>query len=130
MIRRGLGFFSLVLTILGLELSTEGLSLILARLRAGFTALFAGVEFHVAPARFLVGLLFLLVGLVLWGLLVWSGRAQTAVAAVGTTCPDCGGATQRVKRRGWQKLLSALLGERLTRRRCEICGWVGLSLRH
>jgi len=46
---------------------------------------------------------------------------------VGDGCPNCGNVTRRVKRREWQRLLSALLGERLMRRRCETCGWVGLS---
>lgn len=128
--RRGLVFMALALAVVGLELATEGVTLILARLQTGFNALLAGVEFHVGAGRFAVGLVFLLVGLGLSILLAWSARAQAKVAVVGSTCPQCGNETRRVKRKEWQRLLSAVLGERLTRRRCETCHWTGLSLRH
>lgn len=128
--RRGFGFVTLVLVVLGLELSTQGVTLVLARIRAGLGAVFAGAEFHVGAGRFLIGLLLLLAGLVMLGLMAWSARAQAHVAVVGSTCPQCGNDTRRVKRKEWQKLLSYVWGERLTRRRCETCHWTGLSLRH
>ncbi len=69
--RRGLVITSLGLTLAGLELSTEAVSLVLARLQAGATAILAGVEFHVGAPRFLLGVLFLVTGVVLTGLTLW-----------------------------------------------------------
>jgi len=126
--RRGLAFTSLLLLLAGLEMSTEALSLVLDRLGAGFSSLLAGTEFHVTGLRFGLGVFFLLVGLAIWVLLIWSAGQRHDVASVGTTCPQCGNRTRRVKRREWQRLLSAVLGERLSRRKCETCGWTGLSL--
>ncbi len=128
--RRGLTALSLGLLISGLELSAQTFSVTVGRIQAGFAALAGGAEFHVGPARFVTGVVFLGVGLVLVGLIVWSARAQAQVGTVGTMCPQCGNETRRVKRKEWQRLLSALLGERLTRRRCDSCHWAGLSLRH
>ncbi len=125
--RRGLVIASLGLTLAGLELSTEGLSLVLARLGAGFTALFAGVEFQVGGVRFVLGVLFLLGGLVLAGLTLWSARIWKGVRHRGRSCPRCGDETRRVKRTGWQRVVSTVAGEDLTRRRCAQCGWTGLS---
>jgi len=127
--RRGLAFTSLFLLLAGLELSTEAFSLVLARLGTGVGAVLSGTEFHVSTLRFVVGVLTLAVGLAIWLLLIWSHTQRTEVASVGTTCPQCGNRTRRVKRKEWQRLLSTLLGERLSRRRCETCGWTGLSLK-
>lgn len=126
--RRGLAFAALFLLVTGLELSTEAVSLVLDRLGAGFGALLAGSEFHVTGLRFGVGVGALTVGLAIWILLIWSARQRGDVASVGTTCPQCGNRTRRVKRKEWQRLLSAVLGEGLSRRKCETCGWTGLSL--
>ena len=128
--RRGLAFASLFLLVAGLELSTEGISLAFSRLRTGLGALLTGTEFHVSGLRFGVGVLALILGLSIWVLLLWSAHRRNDVATVGTVCPQCGNPTRRVKRHEWQRLLSAVLGERLTRRRCETCGWSGLSLRN
>ena len=127
--RRGLATASLMLVLLGLELSTEALSLMLARFNSGFQALAAGVEFHVSPVRFGAGILALGFGLALWLLFLWAGKLKDAVGSVGSSCPDCGNKTRRVKRREWHRLLSLMLGQRLTLRKCEICGWNGLSAR-
>jgi len=126
--RRGLVISSAVLTLLGLELATEAVSLAFARLRAGATALFAGVEFHVGAPRFLVGVVLLVVGVILAGLTLWSAKVWKGVIRVGRSCPQCGDRTKRVKRRAWERLVSKLTGESLTRRSCEHCGWSGLSL--
>ena len=128
MIRKGLAFASLFLLLAGLEMSTEGISLVLARLRTGMGALFSGNEFHVSGIRFSVGVGALAIGLAIWILLVWSDRHRHDVDVVGSACPQCGNHTRRVKRKGWQRLLSMVLGERLVRRRCEQCGWSGLAL--
>jgi len=128
--RRGLAFTSIFLLLAGLELSAEGISLILARLRTGVGAVFTGTEFHVSGPRFVVGLVALILAVVIWGLLVWSDSQLGGVATVGPICPQCGNRTRRVRRKEWQRLLSFVLGEHLTRRRCETCGWTGLSLKH
>jgi len=125
--RRGLGFVSAALVVMGLELSTGAVTVVARRLGLGVAALLGGNEFHVAGFRFVAGVVALLLGLALWLLLAWSARKRAVVGAVGDGCPNCGNVTRRVKRREWQRLLSALLGERLMRRRCETCGWVGLS---
>jgi len=125
--RRSLAFSSLFLLLVGLETSTEGLSLILARLRAGIESILSDAPLHVSRFRFVLGAAFVLLGLLLWVLLIWSAGHRRDVATVGSTCPQCGNHTRRVKRRGWQRLLSVIMGQHLTRRHCDACGWSGLS---
>ena len=127
--RRGLATVSLTLVFLGIELATEAVTLMVARLSGGFRSLAAGEEAAISPVRFGSGVLVLGGGLALWLLLVWSGRLSAAVGSVGVGCPDCGNHTRRVKRKGWHRLLSFLLGMRLTKRQCDRCGWNGLSER-
>ena len=127
--RRALAISSVVAILLGVEMSTEAVSLAMARFQAGFQALFAGVDFHVSPARFTVGILAVFIGLAFAALIVWSSGVRRKVNSVGTACPDCGNHTKRVKRTNKQRMLSYLLGKGLTRRKCEICGWSGLSMR-
>lgn len=126
--RRGLVAASLGLTLAGLELSTEGVSLVLARLRTGASALVAGVGLPVGAPRFVLGVLALVAGVVLGGLTLWSARVWKRVAGVGGSCPRCGDRTRRVKRKLWHRLASSLVGERVTRRSCGECGWSGLSV--
>lgn len=118
------------LTILGLELSTKIVSLAAGRVSSGFSAIANGLEFHVSTGRFLTGVAMLVIGLSCAGLGVWLTKAEVSVTAVGEACPACGGETQRVKRRRTHKLLSTLMGHRLTRRRCDVCSWSGLSVRY
>ena len=125
--RRGMAFSSVFLLLAGLEMSTEGLSLILGRLRSGVIALASDAPLHVSEARFATGVGFILVGLALWLLLVWSAGHRQDVAAFGGTCPQCGNRTRRLKRKEWQRILGLVLGEHLSRRRCEACDWSGLS---
>lgn len=127
--RRSLAFISLALILVGLELSTEALSLTFSRLKAGVGAILAGAEFHVPAFRFEVGVGALVLGLVVAISLLWSARARVEVRAVGHMCPNCGSQTRRVKRRKRHKLLAIMMGENIARRRCETCGWVGLSMR-
>ncbi|MFQ5536988.1 MAG: hypothetical protein ACE5GJ_06005 [Gemmatimonadota bacterium] len=127
--RRGLAVLSLLLILIGLELSTEAVSLVVSRVEAGVTALRSGVGFQVGAPRFLIGLGMVTVGFGIWMLFIWSARVRRAVTAAGRLCPQCGGETRRVKRRKWHRLLAVLLGHRITRRKCEVCGWVGLSHR-
>lgn len=127
--RRGVTGIALLLIFLGLELSTEALTLVVERLGTGFRAVLEGAEFEVSAPRFLIGVAGLVLGAVLLALSAWAGRKRQEVESVGAACPQCGNETRRVKRREWQRLLSALLGERLTQRKCDTCGWVGLSLK-
>jgi len=128
-LRRSLAVVSAILVLAGVEMSTEALTLTLRRLQAGLQALFLGVEFHVSPLRFEVGVAAIAGGIVLGALLLWASRWTNSIDAVGVLCPQCGARTRRVKRRRRHKLLSVLTGRRLTRRKCDVCGWHGLSAR-
>ena len=128
--RRGMAFASIFLLVFGLEMSTEGLSLVLSRLRSGISAILSDAPLHVSEPRFAAGVAFLLLGLALWLLLVWSAGHRRDVATVGGTCPQCGNRTRRVKRKEWQRILSLVIGEHLSRRHCDTCGWSGLSAQH
>jgi len=127
-VQRGLAFISLGLTLLGLELSTEVISLTFSRLSAGVNAISNGVEFHVTTLRFVAGVGALGTGIVLWLMLMWLAHERKSVGAVGQLCPECGSSSRRVKRKRKHRLLSSLMGRRLTRRHCDVCGWSGLSL--
>lgn len=127
--RRLLAFVSLVLILLGLELSTQTLSMTVSRMSAGIEAALAGVEFYVPTARFFFGLMLVGAGLVLWAMLFWARRTRVSVGSVGSACPSCGSHTRRIKRKRWQRFVSALGGQRIARRKCETCGWIGLALR-
>ena len=128
--RRILSVLSFGLILLGLELSTKAISLAVARLSAGFTAVASGLEFHVSTLRFAGGVAALAAGLIAAGLVVWLAGAESRVTTGGDSCPACRGDTRRVKRRLSDKVLAAFMGQRLTRRRCETCTWSGLSVRH
>ena len=127
--RRLLAFVALVLLALGLELSTQTITLTISRMSAGIQALLAGVDFFLPKGRFVIGLVFVAGGLALAVLLVWAGRARHSVGTVGSSCPNCGNRTRRVRRTQAQRLLSLLVGQRIARRKCETCGWIGLALR-
>lgn len=129
MMRRVLAFVSLALVLIGLELSTEAVSVVGERIVGGVSALLGETEPRLPGFRFVAGLGALVVGLGLWALLTWSRRKGRGLGTVGEGCPRCGGETRRVHRRGWQRLLAVLVGEHMTRRKCETCGWVGLSVR-
>lgn len=127
--RRLVAFVALVLVALGLELSTQTITLTISRMSAGIQAVFAGVDFFLPKSRFIIGLVFVVGGLVLAVLLLWAGRARKSVGIVGSSCPNCGSRTRRVRRKRSQRLLSLLVGQRIARRKCETCGWIGLALR-
>ena len=126
--RRGLSLLPVVLVVVGLELSTEAVSLALVRLRSGVMAVLTGVEFYLPKMRFGAGLLALALGMVLWGLLLWAAWQRRVLASMGRECPTCGGDTRRVSRTELQRWLGALMGEQVTRQTCANCGWTGLSL--
>ncbi len=118
----------MLLVLVGVELSTEAVSVALVRLRSGVIAVLSGVEFYLPKMRFGAGLLALSLGLVLWVLLLWAARQRRVLASMGQACPTCGGDTRRVSRTELQRWLGALMGEQVTRQACSNCGWTGLSL--
>ena len=128
--RRTLSVLSLGLILLGLELSTKVILLGAGRLTSGFLAIANGFEFHVSAVRFMGGTGALVLGLACAGLVVWLAKAERRVSEVGASCPACGAETKRVKRRLTHRVLSTLMGQRLTRRSCGTCGWSGLSVRY
>ena len=119
---------SLGLALLGLELSTEAISLVLGRFAAGVSALMSGAPFHVGAGRFVLGLVMLVAGVLLGAAtLAWTGSWREVVAE-GRSCPRCGERTRRRRRRWWERVASRALGEDVTRRSCDQCGWRGLAL--
>ena len=128
LMRRGLSLIPAVLVVVGVELSTEAVSVALGRLRSGVMAVLSGVEFYLPKMRFGAGLFALVLGLVLWVLLLWAARQRRVLASMGRACPTCGGDTRRVGRTEPQRWLGALMGEQVTRQTCVNCGWTGLSL--
>ena len=126
--RRGLSYLPVVLVLVGVELSTEAVSVALVRLRSGVLAVMSGVEFYLPKMRFGAGLLMLFLGLVFWVLLLWAARQRTVLGSMRRACPGCGGDTRRVRRSELQRWMGALMGEQVTRQACDSCGWTGLSL--
>ena len=116
--------------VLGLELSTQAVSLAVGRLGAGFTAVLNGTEMHVSSGRFLVGAGALLFGMVVLMVGVVLDRLERRLAKAGDRCPTCGSGTNRVKRKRAHRIVAMLMGHRVTRRQCEECNWVGLSFRY
>jgi len=126
MIRRGLPVLSLVLVLLGLELSTGALSESAAEMGRVLGAVLSGEPTAAYLPGFFSGLLAIGLGgaglaVSLWTRIVRGGLAR------GRTCPRCGERTHRIKRRSWQRLLARLLAENVQRRLCRDCGWKGLS---
>ena len=115
---------------LGLELSTKAVSLTGVRLSSGFQAVVGGFESFVSPTRFVVGVSLLAIGGFVGVVHVVLEGAEGRVRAVGDTCPVCSGETERLKRRAVDRLLSKFMGRRLTRRRCKVCKWSGLSVKY
>ena len=127
LLRRPLTLIALGLTLLGLEVATGVVSLTLARLGAGLGAVLSGDEFLVSTPRYLTGLALMLVGIALYGGLLWADRLERDVAVAGEICPKCGNDTRRVRRHSWHRALAKLFDVQVTRRYCERCGWSGLA---
>ena len=127
LLRRPLTLLALGLFLFGLEVATGGPSLAVARLWTGGRALAAGDEFLVSVPRYVIGLALTLGGTALYGALLWADLASKHVTADGSVCPNCGTHTRRVRRRGWHRVLSRVIGASVTHRRCERCGWNGLT---
>jgi hypothetical protein len=129
-LRRSLAFISLALILIGLEPSSEAISLLPSRLKTGAGVIVAGAYFHVSPFRSATGIFVMAVGVAVWGALIWSARSVAGIGPVGHMCPTCASLTRRVPRKRHDRLLSAIAGEPLARRRCQAYGWVGLSIRN
>ena len=126
--RRPLAAIAAGLLLLGVQLATGAVSLAVARLGAGAVALGAGEEFLVSAPRFLGGVVLILGGLATGGALLAAELLEGRYpVAQGDLCPNCGTHTQRVRRRAWHRILARASGARVTRRRCERCGWTGLA---
>ena len=123
--RRPLTLAALGLLLFGLELATGAVSLTAVRLGTGLSALLAGEEFLVSGPRYVIGVALAATGL--YGSLLWAERAQRKIMVGGSTCPECGTQTRRVRRRRRHRILSRIIETSVTRRQCERCGWNGLA---
>ena len=127
LLRRPLTLLALGLFLFGLEVATGGPSLVVARLWTGSRALVAGDEFLLSASRYVIGLALTLGGMAVYGALLWADLARKHITAEGSVCPNCGTHARRVRRRGRHRVLSRVIGASVTRRRCEHCGWSGLT---
>jgi len=129
-VRRIASVLSVAGVLLGLELATKALSLAMGRVGSGFSAIMSGLDSHVSTARFLSGVLLLVVGLMTVLVLTALAHAEQTMARNGDRCPSRKGDTQRVKRTKAQKVFERLLGRELSARHCEDCGRSGLALKY
>jgi predicted RNA-binding Zn-ribbon protein involved in translation (DUF1610 family) len=125
-LKRTLEVLSVVLILVGIELTTGSLSYALGRLERVYRALSVGNEPEVSLVRFTVGVLLALLGAVIMAVLIWARFSARFVGAV-SFCPQCGGKTTRIHRRKRHRLLGKILGMPVTRRKCSNCGWRGLT---
>jgi hypothetical protein len=126
-LRRPLTFVAFSLILLGTEVATGAVSVASVRMWAGFGALLSGDDYLISGPRYLIGAAILLGGIVLLGALLWAETERRTIVTEGSTCPHCGTATKRVKRRKRHRILSRILEANVTRRQCERCGWNGLA---
>ncbi len=126
--KRFVPLMAVAAVLLGVEVAVRTVSLSWLRLQAGFGSLFSEAPLPVSTTRFVVGVALIAVGGftgAAWG---WLRRMERRAAVAGGRCPECGGRTERVRRKKIHKLLSTLVGEELVRRRCQECRWSGLSM--
>lgn len=124
--KRVLEVLAVTLLVAGVELATGAISFGLNEVLKVFHHLMAGSEPDVSPTRFFVGLGMVVVGGGLVTLDLWA-RAYSGVVGRGKYCPHCGVKAERVRRRRRHRVLSWVLGERVTYRKCKTCGWHGLA---
>ncbi len=124
--KRVLEIVALILLVAGVEFSTEAVSHALGRLALAYHGILAGGEPGVSLPRFFAGVGMVVTGAGLLTLDLWA-RAYARFVGRGKACPNCGGKTERVKRRVRHRVLAWVLGERVTRRKCKTCGWSGLA---
>ena len=123
--KRVLEVLALTFLIVGVELSTGACSYVLSQLGKVYAELVLDAEPSVSLRRFFLGIVSLLIGMLILLLDIWA-RAGWQRVGSGKVCPQCGGITERVKRRRRHRLLGWVLGERVTRRACKTCDWSGL----
>ena len=128
--RRLASLVSLGLVLLGIEMSTKMASLAFGRIMSGFSAVAAGLEFHVSTLRFVTGVVLLTVGVLSTALFSWVDRAERRMTSRGDRCPRCRSETHRAKRRPIHMVVSGLMGQELSRRQCKECDWSGLALKY
>lgn len=124
--RRTLEVLSLIMILVGVELSTGSVSYALRRFERVYRAIAGGNEPEVSVPMFVVGVTLFLVGSTLLAVTVWARFAQRFVV-VGASCPKCGGRAKRIKRHVSHRVLGRLLGYPIVRRQCRDCGWKGLA---
>ena len=125
--RRPLTYVAVALILLGSEVAAGAVSTAGARLWAGLGAAFTGDDYMIPAIRSFAGTAILLGGVALLGTVLWAETHRRAIVAEGEHCPQCGTATKRVRRRKRHRVLSRILETNVTRRRCERCGWKGLT---
>lgn len=116
-------------TLVGLELVTAAGTTTLKHLQTAFDALVTEEPYVYSHHRLQVGFALLFIGVFAVGVLLTLGMARARVHSGDRTCPECGARTKRVHRKWRHRALAAILREDLSRRRCEFCGWIGLSIR-
>ncbi len=127
--RRALEIISALAFIGGPELAAGTFSYTLDSLERTVRLMVAGESFSVPAPAFIVGSGFMVLGLTLGALTLWTRVAANTVQP-GPICPRCGSETKRTRRSLHHKMLAAVMGHRLTRRSCSKCRWAGLSLKH
>jgi hypothetical protein len=90
-------------------------------------AVSTGGEFVIAKPRYLIGCALLLAGVGVVAGVLWAEAARKRIVPDGSSCPNCGTQTKRVRRRKRHRILSRVLEASVTRRRCARCGWSGLA---
>jgi len=128
-LRRALEIFALVLFLAGLELAAGTLSHTAGRFEETLRLVLASDSPSALAVEFAVGSVLVVFSVVIGALTLWAG-AQVRGVHTSDDCPRCGGETERVKRKRRHRLLAAIVGQRVTRRRCSECPWRGLSIKY
>lgn len=116
----------LALLIVGVEWATGAVSHGLQRVHSVYLQVRFGTHPEISVSRFAWGIALAAAGGGLLALDLWA-RAYSRLVSGSKLCPRCGAQTERVKRRLPHRLLAALAGRRITRRKCKSCGWTGLA---
>ena len=125
--KRVLKVLSLTLILAGVELSTGALSHAVDQVLRVYFELVLDAEPSVSVRRFFWGVGLIILGLLFVLLELWA-RASLSGVPRGKHCPQCGGETERVRRRQRHRIMAWILGERLSRRKCKECEWAGLMV--
>lgn len=116
----------IALLLLGVEWATGAVSHGIQRVHSVYLQVRFGGQPEISVARFAWGIALALAGAGLLGLDLWA-RAYSRFVSSSKLCPRCGARTERVKRKLYHRLLAAVAGRRISRRKCKGCGWAGLT---